>query len=336
MSSNEFKDYYAILGVNQSAQTDEIKKQFRKLALKYHPDRNQGNKAAEAKFKEISEAYDVLSDEGKRAQYDRFGKYWQQNPPTGYTGRRTSSNTDSKVNFNSTDFSQYGNFEEFINELLGRFSSPGSSSSQTKNQAQTERNSSYANYTQDFAGVTKESAANDSEATINLTFAEAFGGAVKRFVISGETLEVRIPAGVKQDSRIRLAGKGKSSSFNQPRGDLYLNVTLNPHSFFSFEEDNLICEIPITPDEAVLGTSISVPTPEGKVNMKVPAGIKSGQVLRLRGKGWTTPTGKRTDQLVKIFIATPQQVSPQIKECYEKIRDLRLENPRDGLEQIGL
>lgn len=336
MSSTEFKDYYAILGVSKTAQTDEIKKKFRKLALKYHPDRNQGNKAAEAKFKEISEAYDVLSDEDKRAKYDRFGQYWQQSATTGSRSNSTRSrNTytnDTNVDFNSTDFSQYGNFEEFINELLGRFSSPGNNSTRTPNYAQTSsRNSNFQNS----AGVGQQSTSTNNEANINLTFAEAFKGTIKRLSIGGETLEVRIPAGAKPGSRIRLAGKGPLSPYSQQRGDLYLNVKLNPHSFFSFEGDNLVCEVPITPDEAVLGSSISIPTPDGNVSMKIPAGISSGQVLRLRGKGWSSPKGNRTDQLVRIIIATPQKVSSQEKKYYEKIRDLRTENPRDGLKGIN-
>ncbi|MGB5710465.1 MAG: DnaJ C-terminal domain-containing protein [Waterburya sp.] len=336
MSSTEFKDYYAILGVKKTAQTDEIKKKFRKLALKYHPDRNQGNKAAEAKFKEISEAYDVLSDEDKRSKYDRFGQYWQQSATTGYPGYKrnstSSSNTNTNVDFNSTDFSQYGNFEEFINELLGRFSSSGNSSTSTQNYSQTSsRNSNF----QDFAGVGQQSTSTNSEANINLTFAEAFRGTIKRLGIGGETLEVRIPAGAKPGSRIRLAGKSPRSPYSQQRGDLYLNVELNPHPFFSFEGDNLVCEVPVTPDEAVLGSSISIPTPDGNVSMKVPAGISTGQVLRLRGKGWSSPKGNRTDQLVRIIITIPQQVSPQEKEYYEKIRDLRTKNPRDGLQGIS-
>lgn len=333
MSSTEFKDYYAILGVKKTAPTDEIKKKFRKLALKYHPDRNQGNKAAEAKFKEISEAYDVLGDEDKRSKYDRFGQYWQQGATAGYAGQNPSgSNVNTKVDFNSTDFSQYGNFEEFINELLGRFSSPGGSSTNSQNYSQS---SSRNSNVQDF-GVGQQSTANNSEASINLTFSEAFRGTSKRFAIAGETLDVRIPAGVKNGSRIRLAGKGPLNPYNQQRGDLYLNVKLNSHSFFSFEGDNLVCEVPVTPDEAVLGSTISIPTPDGKVSMKVPPGINSGQVLRLRGKGWSSPKGTRSDQLVRIIVAIPQQVSPQEKEYYEKIRNLRIVNPRDVLQGISL
>ena len=150
-----------------------------------------------------------------------------------------------------------------------------------------------------------------------------------------ETIEVRIPAGAKPGTRIRLAGKGHIN-YSRMRGDLYLTVKLTPHPFFDFEGDNLVCEIPISPDEAVLGASISIPTPDGTVNMKVPAGIRSGQVLRLRGKGWSTPKGERTDQLVKIAIATPKTISRQEREYYEKLRDIRSENPRDNLRGIRL
>ena len=335
MSSTEFKDYYAILGVKKTADAGEIKKKFRQLALKYHPDRNQGNKAAEAKFKEFSEAYDVLSDQDKRARYDRFGQYWQQTASTGYSTKSTSTRTsNSKSDFNSADFSQYGNFEEFINELLGRFSSTGDSSASTtpNYSSQTSKTTDF----QDIGGFGHNSSSVNSEANINLTYAEAFEGTTKRLSIGSETLEVRIPAGAKPGSRIRLAGKAQASPYSKSRGDLYLNVKLNPHPFFSFEDDNLVCEVPIAPDEAVLGASISIPTPDGRVSMKVPAGISSGQVLRLRGKGWSSPKGERSDQLVKITIATPQQINSAEKKCYEKIRDLRREDPRQSLRQINL
>ena len=337
MASTEFKDYYAILGVSKTASADEIKKQFRKLALKYHPDRNQGNKAAEARFKELSEAYEVLGDSEKRAQYDNFGQYWQQSASTGYSGANTYrsnnsySTSNTKVDFNATDFSQYGNFEEFINELLGRFSTSETSSS-TSYQTKTSNKSNFSSHFQDVGNSTQQA----SEASINLTFSEAFRGTVKRLNLGTETIEVRIPAGAKPGTRIRLAGKGQGGGIGQPRGDLYLNVNLTPHSFFDFEGDNLICEVPIAPDEAVLGSTIDIPTPDGSVSMKVPAGILSGQVLRLRGKGWSSPKGNRSDQLVKIKIATPKQISGLEREYYEKIRDVRRENPRDRIKNIKL
>ena len=338
MSSTEFKDYYAVLGVQKTASADEIKKKFRKLALKYHPDRNQGNKAAEAKFKEVSEAYEVLSDPDKRAKYDRFGKYWEQGA-TGYSG--SSSNNgysyNTQVDFGGTDFSQYGNFEEFINELLGRFSTPGSSANSSSGAYKSRSANTSSNFESPFQDINygQKSTVANSEASINLTFSEAFRGTTKRLKLATETVEVRIPAGAKPGSRIRLAGKGQPNPYGQ-RGDLYLNVKLNPHSFFHFEGENLVCEVPIAPDEAVLGASISIPTPDGLVAMKVPPGIRCGQVLRLRKKGWSTPKGDRTDQLVTIIIATPKKISNKEKEYYEKIRDIRSDNPRERLRGISL
>ena len=341
MSSTEFKDYYAILGVKKTADASEIKKKFRRLALKYHPDRNQGNKAAEAKFKELSEAYDILSDRDKRAKYDRFGQYWQQTGAARYTTRNTGTKTrtsrNPKSDFNSADFSQYGNFEEFINELLGRFSSNGDSNTGTTNySAQTSKTAQTSSFQDIGNEFGQNSTSINSEANIYLTYAEAFRGTTKRLSLGSETLDVRIPAGAKPGSRIRLAGKGQTNVYSQSKGDLYLNVKLNPHPFFSFEDDNLVCEVPIAPDEAVLGSSISIPTPDGRVSMKIPAGITSGQVLRLRGKGWSSPRGERSDQMVRIVIATPQQISLEEKKCYEKIRDLRREDPRQSLQQINL
>jgi curved DNA-binding protein len=350
MSSTEFKDYYAILGVEKAADTSEIKKNFRQLALKYHPDRNQGNKAAETKFKEISEAYDVLSDQDKRVEYDRFGQYWGQSSGSRETdagSKSPSGNPRSKVDFNSTDFSQYGNFDEFINELLGRFSSPSSNntSSSGSGQASPKSSNSY-----DFSRQETSIPLNDRtiqatectqgtrpyEASINLSYVEAFRGTTKRINLAQETVQVRIPVGVKPGSRIRLAGKGKLNLAGTSRNDLYLNVVLDPHPFFSFDGDNLVCDVPIAPDEAVLGSSISIPTPDGLVSVKIPAGTNSGQVLRLRGKGWSSASGDRTDLLVKIIVATPQQTTPLERDYYAKIRNLRSENPRSGMERITL
>ncbi len=337
MSATNFKDYYAILGVSKTASPEEIKKKFRKLALQYHPDRNPGNTEAEARFKEISEAYEVLSDSDKRSKYDRFGQYWQQ---SGTSQSQWSSNGGVNVDLNGFDFSQYGNFEEFINELLGRFSTAGETSSRSYGYGTSGKTSSTdgtfsSNYS-DFSNFGNQTAAYDREATIKLNFADAYKGTTKRISLGTESVEFRIPPGAKQGSRIRVRGKGKAIPYSQQRGDLYLNVELQPHSFFRFEDDNLVCEIPITPDEAVLGASIDIPTPDGLVNMKVPSGIRSGQTLRLRGKGWSSPKGNRGDQLVKIVITTPKRISPLEKEYYEKIRANRSYNPRSNISRITL
>lgn len=337
MASTEFKDYYAILGIPKTASADEIKKQFRKQALKYHPDRNQGNKAAEARFKELSEAYEVLGDKDKRSQYDKFGQYWQQGGSARYSNPNPYSSSpfgnNTRVDVGTTDFSQYGNFEEFINELLGRFSTPESNNGSAGSSANASRTNASSGFNQNFSNSTPQSA--NSEARINLSFAEGYRGTTKRINLGSETVEVRIPPGAKPGTRIRLAGKGQRV-LGQARGDLYLNVKLTPHSFFDFEGDNLTCEVPIAPDEAVLGASINVPTPDGIVSMKVPAGIRSGQVLRLRGKGWSSPKGERTDLLIRIEIATPKKIGNLEKEYYEKIRNLRSEDPRESLQRVRL
>ncbi len=340
MAATDFKDYYSILGVNKTASVEEIKQAFRKLARKYHPDVNPGNKEAEARFKEVSEAYEVLSDKEKRQKYDQFGQYWKQAGQTPWASKSSKANSD----FNEVEFGKYTNFDEFINDLLGRFNDSGSTGSSNR-QAYSYRTTSpgspgfggFDNFG-DFAGFDNATAktAQDTEAAISLSFGEAFNGVQKRLSLGDETIEVRIPSGVKPGSRVRVRGKGQLNPLSQQRGDLYLKIDVLSHSFFQFEGDNLTCEVSITPDEAVLGASIDVPTPDGAVKVNIPAGIRSGQSLRLRGKGWRLPKDGRSDQLVKIAIASPKELSPQEREFYEKIRDIRTFNPRSHLQQVKL
>jgi curved DNA-binding protein len=328
MAATDFKDYYSVLGVSKTATAEEIKKSFRKLALKYHPDRNPDNKQAEARFKEISEAYEVLSDADKRQKYDQFGQYWQQAGAGGWPSGA------GNVDMGGFDFSQYGNFEEFINELLGKFSNTGNSKNYSYRNQQATSNPFNDNFNN--AYNPPGSASLDREASISLTFAEAYRGVRKRLNLGTETIDVRIPAGAKQASKIRVRGKGKIDPYSKHQGDLYLIVELQAHQFFEFDGDNLSCEIPVTPDEAVLGTAAEIPTPDGVVTMKIPAGIKAGQSLRLRGKGWTTPKGDRTDLYVKIRIEIPTTISDQEKEYYEKIKAMRKFNPRSNFSNFSL
>ncbi|WP_414543818.1 DnaJ C-terminal domain-containing protein [Nostoc sp. CCY0012] len=335
MAATDFKDYYAILGISKTASPEEIKQAFRKLARKYHPDVNPNNTQAESKFKEVSEAYEVLSDTDKRKKYDQFGQYWKQvgeGFPSGGAG----------VDMGGFDFSQYGSFDEFVNELLGRFGGPGprpGRQSYSSYRTSTGRPSGYGGFN-DFGfqdvGTGASAGQQDTEAAIALTFAEAFAGVQKHYTLGNETIEVRIPSGAKTGTRLRLRGKGQFNPMTQQRGDLYLKVELQPHSFFQFEGDNLVCEVPITPDEATLGASIDVPTPDGSVNVKLPAGVRSGQSLRLRGKGWPSTKGGRSDQLVKVAIVPPKDLSQQEREYYEKIRAIRTYNPRSHLQQFKL
>lgn len=321
MAATDYKDYYAVLGVSKSVDADELKKAYRKLARKYHPDMNPGDRQAENRFKQVSEAYEVLSDPDKRRKYDQFGQYWKQ------SDQPRSPSPGSNVDFDGVEFGRYGSFDEFINELLGRMGSdPGFSSSNRY------RTSSGA------TGAPSGSTAGlDSEAVLTLTMAEAFNGVQKRLPVGQEMIDVRIPAGAKPKSRVRVRGKGRySPHYTTQRGDLYLTIDIAPHSFFKFDGDNLVCELPITPDEAVLGAAIAVPTPDGLVTMNIPAGIRSGQSLRLRGKGWTKSKGERGDQMVRVVITPPKEFSEIEREYYEKIRDNRTDDPRSHLKDIRL
>jgi curved DNA-binding protein len=331
MAATDFKDYYAVLGVSKSADADGIKKAYRKLARKYHPDMNPGNKTAEARFKEVNEAYEVLSDSDKRKKYDQFGQYWRQ------ADQARSPFTNANPDFDGFEFGRYGSFEEFINELLGRMgndpfgSAPGQ---RTTYRTSTGGSTGF----RDATGYgTTTGTGLDSEATLTLTMSEAFHGVQKRLMLNNEEFEVRIPAGAKPGSRIRVRGKGRfSPHYTTQRGDLYLTVEITSHPFFQFEGDNLLCEVAIAPDEAVLGTQIEVPTPDGSVTVNVPAGVRSGQTLRLRGKGWRDLKGGRGDQMVRLVITPPKELSPTEREYYEKIRDIRSFNPRATLKDIRL
>ncbi|WP_392481413.1 DnaJ C-terminal domain-containing protein [Nostoc sp. C110] len=319
-TASDFKDYYNILGVSKTATSDEIKRAYRKLARKYHPDVNPGNPEAEEKFKDINEANEVLSNPEKRQKYDSFGQYWKQAEVRGTSPRGTSTYAEN--------FDQYSNFDDFINDLLGGLGGR-TRAGRTYYRTSTEQ-------PDDFGSFRSQAPAPDSEAAIALSFSEAFHGVQKRLQLDDETINVRIPAGAKPDSRIRIKGKGRPSPFSQQRGDLYLTIEVLPHPFFQFSGDNLTCEVPIRPDEAVLGAQIQVPTPEGSVTLSVPKGVRSGQSLRLRGKGWTQPKGGRTDLIVKLQIVSPKELSEIEQDCYEKIQANSSFNPRTALEGLTL
>lgn len=337
MAATDFKDYYSILGVSKTASADDIKRAFRKLARKYHPDVNPGDSTAEAKFKEVSEAYEVLSDSDKRRKYDQFGRYWQQ-------ADRGAAYGGNAADFGGFDFSNYGSFDEFINELLGRFGTtggfggPGGASARGYTSYRTSpRGSGFGTGAGGFnTGTTASQQSFDQEANISLTLTEAFQGTQRRLKIGGEEVEVRIPAGAKQGTKIRLRGKGQLNPYSNQRGDIYLVVNLLPHKVFQFEGDNLVCEVPIAPDEAVLGGKIEVPTPDGTVTMNLPAGVKSGQSLRLKGKGWHRPKGGRGDQLVRVVITPPKSLTEQERKLYEQLQVQRSHNPRAHLSQVSL
>lgn len=326
-----FRNYYEILGVPREASAEEIKKVYRRLARQYHPDLNPGNKEAEEKFKDIGEAYEVLSDIDKRAEYDQFSRYWKQR---GFAGNRSARGGKSWFNSRENDdkdddyYSQFTEFGQFIDELLGR------SNKKVRVATEDDMNSRDNDTEDEFRpGNTKVSytvpsrpTRKDIEARLTLPLERAYTGGVERIRLEdGRSLEVNMPPGMVTDQRIRLKGQGIGG------GDLYLKITVTPHPFYQLEGADILCQLPITPSEAVLGAPVQVPTLDGRVRMNIPPGVKSGQRLRLANKGYPTEDGSRGDQLLEIQIVIPKEISSRERELYEKIRQIETFNPRADL-----
>jgi DnaJ-class molecular chaperone len=301
------KDYYAALGVSKSASEKEIKKAYRKLARKYHPDVNPGNKDAEEKFKLVSEAHDVLTNPDKRKIYDEFGdeglragfdpeqarRYgqWQQ-----FAGSRRGGPDRTYY----TDFSfdggnvKYSGFEDLFKDLFGGAGGPGAGPYATRGP----RKGTDVESTLEIDFLT---AINGGTTRVTLEKAPMEGGAPQR-----DTIDVKVPEGVDDGSRIRLAGKGAPGIDGGPPGDLFVTIRVRPHPLLKRDGDSLRLEVPVTVGEAMKGAEISVPTLTGPVQLKVPRGTRSGQVLRLKGKGAPNlKTKTRGDMYVTIRVQVP-------------------------------
>jgi len=320
-----FRNYYAILGVARDASVEEIKKAFRKLARQYHPDLNPGNKQAEEKFKDINEAYEVLSDTTKRAQYDQFGRFWRQQgfqsgaAAAAKAAARTWNGRDRNAN-GEVDFSEFPDFNAFVDQLLKpratREATAGSSGNRDFRPGTTKTTYTVPRPTR-----------RDAEARLMVPMETAYLGGRERIRLEdGRSLEVNLPPGMVSGQRIRLKGQGVAG------GDLYLRIDVAAHPFFKIEGADILCQLPITPSEAVLGGPVEVPTLDGLVKMTIPAGVRAGQRLRLANKGYPSGTGdRRGDQIVEIQIAMPRDPSPPELELYEKLRQLETFNPRADL-----
>ncbi len=308
----KYKDYYQILNVPRSATDKEIKASYRKLARQYHPDTNAGNKASEEKFKEIAEAYEVLKDPEKRKRYDQLGSNWksgeQFRPPPDF----------SNFNFDFGDLAGKGSpFSDFFEAIFGQaFGQEGGPRPGQGGPGRSQQRP---------GGPSMGRSPLDQEAEIELTLEEVAKGTVRTLQISGpqvktKTIEVKIPAGVRQGSKIRVPGEGAKSPMNQQSGDLYLKVKIKPHEEFTMEGDNLVCNVNITPAQAVVGTETSVPTLEGPVKIRIPAGTQNGRMLRLRGRG--LPKLKQADRgdiLVRTKIMIPTELSDRERELYNEL-----------------
>jgi DnaJ-class molecular chaperone len=305
-----FKDYYQILGVPRTATDDDIRKEYRSLARKHHPDLNPGKKSAEDKFKEINEAYEVLSDSEKRQRYDELGSNSQAEgdfkPPPGWANGRADSHNGNT----GRDHGAEG-FSDFFDGLFGaRRAARG--------------------------GATFRMAGQDVNATISLTLEEAHSGVVRTIKLEGadakvKSLEVTIPQGVRDGSVIRLAGQGDPGFEGSPAGDLYLHVNLEAHSLFQLLGDDIQIELPVTPWEALLGSKVNVPTLGREVEMTIPAGSQAGQRLRLRQEGLKKRSGGRGDEYVKLRIVVPSSPTAREKELFEHLAAESRFKPREPL-----
>ena len=321
-----FQDYYETLGVKRDATDKEIKAAYRKLARKWHPDLNSGKEkeASEEKFKQINEAYEVLSDPEKRSKYDRLGANWR-----GGQDFRPPPDMDG---FNFHSGGGGGDFSDFFEMLFGGGGSPFGRGGRSCRRGPMR--------------------GKDVESEIELTLEDAYRGGEKSFQMSNreacpvcggtghnqdtfcngcggtgvkagiKTLAVKIPSGMQDGSRIRLKGQGGEGMQGGPRGDLFLKVRLAAHPVYKLVGNDLETEITVRPEQAVLGDKVNVSTMDGQVTMKVPAAARSGMRLRLRGKGWPVKDG-RGDHYIKIKIDIPEQLSEAEEELYRQLASLR-------------
>jgi curved DNA-binding protein len=307
----EFKDYYAVLGVAREASPDEIKKAFRKLARQYHPDIAKDKKNAEAKFKEINEAYEVLSDPEKRKKYDELGPDWQQPggfpPPRARRGAGAGGVPYQEFNFGGTGYSDF--FEQFFGG--GRRSPDFDEIFREARRGQAQRGA-------DIEGdilVTLDEVMHGSTRELTLRHANPESGETE-----SETFQVRIPPGAQQARRIRIAGKGGYGGGGGERGDLFLRVKIAPHPDFEARGSDLVHELALAPWEAVLGAQVVVPTLTSTIKLRVPAGTNTGRELRIRGHG--LPQGKggeRGDLYVVVSVQVPETVTEEERAWWETL-----------------
>ena len=308
------RDYYEVLGVGRSATEKEIRQAYRKLARKHHPDVNPNDKSAEATFKEIGRAYEVLSDKDKRAKYDRWGADWEQREQAEAAARQAGYDPGAFQNANGYEFRTggFGNpggggFEDILEQILGGVGGRGAWRGRTQ---------------------ARSMPGEDMEHPIQVTLAEAYSGTTRLLQIDGterRRIEVKIPPGVKEGSRIRMAGEGAPGVGGGPKGDLYLVVSIAPDSQFERKDDDLYVEVPVPLAILVLGGEVHVPTPAGKrLALRIPPETQNGKLFRLGGQGMPhLQSSGKGNLFAKVRVVLPTDLSPREKELFEELARLR-------------
>jgi curved DNA-binding protein len=287
----EYKDYYKVLGVEKSATQEEIKKAYKKLAVKFHPDKNPGDKKAEDRFKEITEAYEVLGDADKRRKYDRLGANWKQYEQTGFDG----------FDFNINDIfgsGGGGGFSDFFRQFFGGGADTGGGRA--------------------FKG-------QDLEAEANLSLEEAYQGTTRMFEVNGETIRIKIKPGVEHQQKLRIKGKGGKGSRIDLNGDLLIKISIAPHAIFERKGQDLYQEVKVDLFTAILGGKIEIKTLKGNMSINLPAESENGKTLRLKDLGM--PNYNNSNEFgnlyVKINVKLPKNLSEEERQLFKKLADLQ-------------
>jgi curved DNA-binding protein len=307
----DYKDYYKILGVERNASESEIKSAFRKLALQYHPDRNQGNKAAEEKFKEINEAYEVLSDKDKRARYDQLGdsytRWQQRGAPGNFNWGEWTRAPGGGVSFEVGDLNDLfggGGFSDFFRAIFGG-GGVGEPATRTRRPARQVQPAAY-------------------QQEVQISFDEAYRGAERTVTVDGRRLQMKIPAGARTGTKVRMSGAAPAGPDGRP-GDLYLVIEVIPDPRFERKGDDLYADVTVDLYTAVLGGETRVPTPENPVVLTIPPGTQPGQAFRLSGRGMPrlrTPS-QRGDLFARIKVQIPRSLTPDQRKHFEELAKSR-------------
>ncbi|WP_160717634.1 DnaJ C-terminal domain-containing protein [Chitinophaga solisilvae] len=306
----DVKDYYKVLGVDKTATADQIKKAYRKLAVKYHPDKNQGDKAAEEKFKEINEAYEVLGDEEKRKKYDQFGenyKYYEQHGgrPEDFDWSQYGGGRQGSYTYQGNMEDMFGGgrgegFSDFFEQLFGNRFSGGGRRQQGPGRGR------------------------DVQATMEVSLEDAYSGATRQVEVNGSRLNIKLKPGLQEGQVIRLKGKGAPGRKGGENGDLLITISLGAHPQYELKGRDIYADVALPLYTAILGGKLTIPTPGASLHMNIPAGTDSGKVFRLKGKGMPAYDNKEGagDLYIKAIVHIPQKLSEKEKELFQQLSQL--------------